>query len=169
MRTVTFFGLCSRAAMNDQLVDLLLIGAPFYPVEQTFDSAFGCDLPCSRQRFKEVGNGGRGLFIGWGEAEVARAALGALQRDACLLRPPAGGGRDRELRARLPRAARGDLNGFILLRGDAEKLASLRAGEFTQFATRATLTWEFRHRRSGSRRAAPRQMEFYTEQIGAFA
>ena len=37
----------------------------------------------------------------------------------------------------------GDLNGFILIRGDAEKLAALRVSEeFTQIATKATLVVE---------------------------
>ena len=65
----------------------------------------------------------------------------------------------------------GDLNGFILIRGDAEKLASLRVNEeFTQFATRATLIVEnFGIVGADLAERLQRQMEYYTEQIGAFA
>ena len=65
----------------------------------------------------------------------------------------------------------GDLNGFILIRGDAGKLASLRwSEEFTQFATRATLVVEgFGIVGADLAERLQRQMEYYTEQIGAFA
>jgi len=65
----------------------------------------------------------------------------------------------------------GDLNGFILIRGDAEKLATLRVSEeFTQFATRATLIVEnFGIVGADLAEGLQRQMAFYTEQIGAFA
>ena len=65
----------------------------------------------------------------------------------------------------------GDLSGFILIRGDAEKLASLRVSEeFTQFATRASLIVDrFGIVGADLAERLQRQMEFYTEQIGAFA
>ena len=65
----------------------------------------------------------------------------------------------------------GDLSGFILMRGDAEKLASLRVSEeFTQFATRASLIVDrFGIVGADLAERLQRQMEFYTEQIGAFA
>ena len=65
----------------------------------------------------------------------------------------------------------GDLNGFILIRGDAEKLASLRVNEeFTQFSIRAGLVVDgFGVVAADLAERLQRQMEFYTEQIGAFA
>jgi hypothetical protein len=65
----------------------------------------------------------------------------------------------------------GDLGGFILLRGDAEKLASLRVSEeFTQFSIRAGLIVE-NYGVVGADLAGrlQRQMAYYTEQIGAYA
>ena len=65
----------------------------------------------------------------------------------------------------------GDLNGFIILRGDAEKLAKLRVSEeFTQFLTKASLCVDsigVVGADMGER--LQRQMAFYTEQIGAIA
>ena len=65
----------------------------------------------------------------------------------------------------------GDLSGFILLRGDAEKLAVLRVSdEFTQLSTRAVLCVEgFGVVGADLAERLQRQMAFYTEQIGAFA
>ena len=65
----------------------------------------------------------------------------------------------------------GDLNGFILIRGDAEKLAALRVSdEFTQYSIRAGMVVD-RLGVVGADLAArlQKQMEFYTEQIGAIA
>lgn len=116
---------------------------------------------------------GAGLFIGWGEVvrgretealEVFNETIGFYSRlqeegtiesfEPVFLEPHGG-----------------DLNGFILLRGDAEKLASLRVSEeFTQFATRATLIVEnFGIVGADLAERLQRQMEYYTEQIGAFA
>ena len=65
----------------------------------------------------------------------------------------------------------GDLGGFILIRGDAEKLAALRVSEeFTQIATRATLIVDnFGIVGADLAGGLQRQMEYYTEQVGAFA
>jgi hypothetical protein len=65
----------------------------------------------------------------------------------------------------------GDLNGFILIRGDAEKLASLRVSEeFTQFTIRAGLYVEsIGVVGADLSERLQRQMAFYTEQIGAIA
>jgi hypothetical protein len=65
----------------------------------------------------------------------------------------------------------GDLNGFILIRGNAEKLASLRVSEeFTQLSLRATLIVNgFGVVGADLAERLQRQVEFYTEQIGAFA
>jgi hypothetical protein len=65
----------------------------------------------------------------------------------------------------------GDLGGFILIRGDAEKLAKLRVNdEFTQFTIRAGLYVDsigVVGADMGGRLQS--QMEYYTEQIGAIA
>jgi hypothetical protein len=65
----------------------------------------------------------------------------------------------------------GDLNGFILIRGNAEKLASLRVSEeFTQLSLRAGLIVNgFGVVGADLAERLQRQMEYYTEQIGAFA
>jgi len=65
----------------------------------------------------------------------------------------------------------GDLGGFILIRGDAERLASLRVSEeFTQFTIRASLCVDsigVVGADMGERLQS--QMAYYTEQIGAIA
>ena len=65
----------------------------------------------------------------------------------------------------------GDLGGFIMIRGDAEKLAKLRVSEeFTQFIIRAGLCVDsigVVGADMGGRLQS--QMAYYTEQIGAIA
>jgi hypothetical protein len=65
----------------------------------------------------------------------------------------------------------GDLGGFILIRGDAEKLARLRVSEeFNQFTARATLYVEnvgVVGADMGER--LQQQMAYFTEQIAAIA
>ena len=65
----------------------------------------------------------------------------------------------------------GDLGGFILLRGDAEKLSALRVSdEFTQFTIRSSLYVDsigVVGADMGERLQS--QMAYYTEQIGAIA
>ena len=65
----------------------------------------------------------------------------------------------------------GDLGGFILLRGDAEKLASIRVSEeFTQFSIRAGLCVDnFGVVGADLAERLQRQMAFYMEQVGAIA
>jgi hypothetical protein len=114
-----------------------------------------------------------GLFIGWGEVVRGREAeatelfnewLGYLTRlqdegtiesfEPVFLEPHGG-----------------DLGGFILARGEPEKLASLRVSdEFTRFAIRTTLIVDsFGVVGADLAERLQRQFEFYTEQIGAFA
>ena len=65
----------------------------------------------------------------------------------------------------------GDLGGFFLIRGDAEKLATLRVSdEFTQFTIKASLCVD-NIGVVGADLAGrlQKQMSFYTEQIGAIA
>jgi hypothetical protein len=65
----------------------------------------------------------------------------------------------------------GDLSGFILLRGNAEKLASIRVSEeFTQYSIRAGLVVEnFGVVGADMNARLQQQMAFYMEQIGAIA
>ena len=114
-----------------------------------------------------------GLFVGWGEVVRGReseaievfnetlAFYGRLQEEGTI----------ESFEPVVLEPHGGDLNGFILIRGDAEKLASLRVSEeFTQFATRATLIVEkFGIVGADLAERLQRQMEFYTSQIGAFA
>jgi hypothetical protein len=114
-----------------------------------------------------------GLFVGWGEVvrgreteavEVFNETLGYYTRlqeegtiesfEPVFLEPHGG-----------------DLNGFILIRGDAEKLAELRVSEeFTQFALRATLIVNgFGVVGADMAERLQRQMEYYIEQVAAFA
>lgn len=114
-----------------------------------------------------------GLFIGWGEVVRGReseaievfnetlAYYGRLQEEGMI----------ESFEPVFLEPHGGDLNGFILVRGDAEKLASLRVSEeFTQFATKATLIVEkFGIVGADLAERLQRQMEFYTSQIEAFA
>jgi hypothetical protein len=114
-----------------------------------------------------------GLFIGWGEVVRGREAqatelfnewLGYLTRlqeegtiesfEPVFLEPHGG-----------------DLGGFILARGEAEKLASLRVSEeFTQYGIRTTMIVEsFGVVGADLAERLQRQFEFYTEQIAAIA
>ena len=65
----------------------------------------------------------------------------------------------------------GDLDGFILLRGDSEKLAALRVSdEFTRLSMRAALCIEsFGVVGASLGERLRRQMAYYTEQIAAIA
>ena len=65
----------------------------------------------------------------------------------------------------------GDLGGFILIRGDAEKLSKLRVSdEFTQFTIRASLAVDsIGVVGADMNERLQRQMAYYTEQIGAIA
>ena len=114
-----------------------------------------------------------GLFIGWGEVVRGREAealevfnetlayYGRLQEEGTI----------ESFEPVFLEPHGGDLNGFILIRGDAEKLAALRVSEeFTQFSIRAGLIVEgFGVVGADLAGRLQRQMEFYTEQIGAFA
>jgi hypothetical protein len=65
----------------------------------------------------------------------------------------------------------GDLSGFVLLRGDPERIAAIRVSdEFTQFSIRAGLvTDSFGVVGADLAGRLERQMAFYIEQIGAIA
>jgi hypothetical protein len=65
----------------------------------------------------------------------------------------------------------GDLGGFILIRGDAEKLSKLRVSdEFTQFTIRASLCVDsIGVVGADMNERLQSQMAYYTDQIGAIA
>jgi hypothetical protein len=114
-----------------------------------------------------------GLFIGWGEVvrgretealEVFNETLGyygRLQEEGTI----------ESFEPVFLEPHGGDLSGFILIRGEAEKLASLRVSEeFTQLSLRAGLIVDrFGVVGADLAERLQRQMEYYTEQIGAFA
>jgi hypothetical protein len=114
-----------------------------------------------------------GLFIGWGEVVRGReteatelfnetlAYYGRLQEEGTI----------ESFEPVFLEPHGGDLNGFILIRGDAEQLASLRVSEeFTQFSLRATLIVDgFGVVGADLAERLQRQVEFYTEQIAALA
>jgi hypothetical protein len=114
-----------------------------------------------------------GLFIGWGEVVRGRESeaielfnetlgyYGRLQEDGTI----------ESFEPVFLEPHGGDLNGFILIQGDAEKLAALRVSdEFTQFSLRATLVVNgFGVVGADLAERLQRQMEYYTEQIAAFA
>jgi hypothetical protein len=114
-----------------------------------------------------------GLFIGWGAVVRGREAeslevfnetlayYGRLQEEGTI----------ESFEPVFLEPHGGDLSGFILIRGDAEKLAALRVSEeFTQFSIRAGLIVEgFGVVGADLAGRLQRQMAFYTEQIGAFA
>ena len=114
-----------------------------------------------------------GLFIGWGapvrgrEAkglEVFSEALayyGRLQQEGVI----------EGFETAILEPHGGDLGGFILLRGDAEKLSALRVSEeFTQFTIRASLCVDSIGVVGADMAARLQsQMAYYTEQIGAIA
>jgi hypothetical protein len=114
-----------------------------------------------------------GLFIGWGEVVRGREAeatdlfnetlayYGRLQEE----------GEIESFEPVFLEPHGGDLNGFILIRGDAERLASLRVSEeFTRFSLRATLIVDgFGVVGADMAERLQRQMEYYSEQVAAFA
>ena len=114
-----------------------------------------------------------GLFIGWGEVVRGRetealelfnetlAYYGRLQEEGTI----------ESFEPVFLEPHGGDLNGFILVRGDAENLASLRVSEeFTQLSIRVGLIVDgFGVVGADLAGRLQRQVEYYTEQIGAIA
>jgi hypothetical protein len=114
-----------------------------------------------------------GLFIGWGEVVRGREteALELFNETLAYYDRLQEEGTIEDFEPVFLEPHGGDLGGFILIRGDAEKLASLRVSdEFTQFAIRATLHVEgFGVVGADLADRLQSQLAFYTEQIGAFA
>ena len=114
-----------------------------------------------------------GLFVGWGEAVRGRegnaielfdeviAYYERLQEDGTI----------ESFEPVFLEPHGGDLSGFVLIRGDAEKLAALRVSdEFTQFSLRALLVVDgFGVVGADLGERIQRQMEHYAEQIAALA
>ena len=114
-----------------------------------------------------------GLFIGWGEVvrgretealEVFNETLGyygRLQEEGSI----------ESFEPVFLEPHGGDLGGFILIRGDAEKLSALRVSEeFTQFTIRAALYVDSMGVVGADlNERLQSQMAFYTDQIGAIA
>lgn len=114
-----------------------------------------------------------GLFIGWGEVVRGREAqavelfnetleyYGRLQEEGMI----------ESFEPVFLEPHGGDLSGFILIRGDAEKLAALRVSdEFTQLSLRVGLiVGGLGVVGADLAGRLQRQMEYYVEQIGAFA
>jgi len=114
-----------------------------------------------------------GLFIGWGEvvrgrekeaAELFQETLGwyaSLQDQGVI----------ESFEPVFLEPHGGDLSGFILIRGDADKLAALRVSEeFSQLSTRVGLIVDklgVVGADMGER--LQRQVEYFTKQVGAFA
>jgi hypothetical protein len=114
-----------------------------------------------------------GLFIGWGEvvrgreseaAELFKETLGwyaSLQDQGVI----------ESFEPVFLEPHGGDLSGFILIRGDADKLAALRVSEeFSQLSTRVGLIVDklgVVGAEMGER--LQRQVEYFTKQVGAFA
>jgi hypothetical protein len=114
-----------------------------------------------------------GLFIGWGEVVRGREteAVEVFNETLAYYSRLQEEGTIENFEPVFLEPHGGDLSGFILIRGDAEKLASLRVSEeFTQIALRATMIVEnFGIVGADLAERLQRQMEFYTEQIAAFA
>jgi hypothetical protein len=114
-----------------------------------------------------------GLFIGWGAVARGREKeavdlfneilgyYGRLQED----------GEIESFEPVFLEPHGGDLAGFVLIRGDAERLASIRVSEeFTRYTIRAGLVVEnFGVVGADLEARLQQQMAFYMEQIGAIA
>ena len=114
-----------------------------------------------------------GLFVGWGEAVRGREGqavelfdevlgyYGRLQEEGTI----------ESFEPVFLEPHGGDLSGFVLIRGDADKLAALRVSdEFTQLSIKALLVVDsFGVVGADLAGRLQKQIEYYTEQIGAIA
>ena len=114
-----------------------------------------------------------GLFIGWGAVARGREKeavelfneilgyYGRLQED----------GEIESFEPVFLEPHGGDLSGFVLVRGEAEKLAAIRVGgEFTRYSIRAGLVVDgFGVVGADMEGRLQEQMGYYVEQVGAIA
>jgi hypothetical protein len=140
-----------------------------YPAEQTFDP----DLPFSAERSKEVEMADAGLFVGFGNPVRGRESQ-AIALFGETIDWYASLQADGEIESFEPvflEPHGGDLGGYILIRGDAEKLAALRVSvAFTQLVLRASLVVDnvgVVGADLGARIEG--QMAYYGEQVAALA
>jgi hypothetical protein len=114
-----------------------------------------------------------GLFVGWGEVVRGREseAVDLFNEILAYYARLQENGTIESFEPVFLEPHGGDLNGFLLVRGEAEKLSALRVSEeFTQFSLRATLVTErFGVVGADLAERLQRQMEFFTDQIAAFA
>jgi hypothetical protein len=114
-----------------------------------------------------------GLFIGWGEVVRGREtdAVEVFNETLAYYNRLQEEGTIENFEPVFLEPHGGDLSGFILIRGDAEKLASLRVSEeFTQLSLRAGMIVDnFGVVGADLAERLQRQMEYYTEQVAAFA
>jgi hypothetical protein len=148
--------------------------SPFYRVEQTFDSQLEGDLPLSsHQPTRRWGMADAGLFVGFGNPTRGReeVAIELFNETIGYYSRLQEEGEIENFEPVFLEPHGGDLGGFILIRGDAEKLSALRVSdEFIQFTIRASLCVDsigVVAADMGERLQS--QMAYYTEQIGAIA
>ncbi len=114
-----------------------------------------------------------GIFIGWGEVVRGREAeaVEVFNETIAYYARLQEEGTIESFEPVFLEPHGGDLYGFVILRGDAEKLATLRVSEeFTQLMLRAGLIVDGLGVVGADLAGRiQRQMEYYTEQIGAFA
>jgi hypothetical protein len=114
-----------------------------------------------------------GLFVGWGDVVRGREseAAGLFQETLGWYASLQEQGKIESFEPVFLEPHGGDLSGFILIRGEADKLAALRVSEeFIQLLTRVGLIVDklgVVGADMGER--LQRQVEYFTEQIGAFA
>ena len=114
-----------------------------------------------------------GLFIGWGEVVRGREteAVEVFNETIAYYTRLQEEGTIENFEHVFLEPHGGDLSGFVLIRGDAEKLASLRVSEeFTQLSLKAGMIVDnFGVVGADLAERLQRQMEYYTEQVAAFA
>lgn len=114
-----------------------------------------------------------GLFIGWGEVVRGREgeAVEVFNETIAYYTRLQEEGTIESFEPVFLEPHGGDLSGFVLLRGSPEKLSALRVSdEFTQLMLRAGLIVDGLGVVGADLAGRiQRQMEYYTEQIGAFA
>jgi hypothetical protein len=114
-----------------------------------------------------------GIFLGWGEVVRGREpqAVEAFNETVAFLAARQEDGTIESFEPVFLEPHGGDLNGFLLIRGEVSKLAALRTSEeFSQLVLRATLYVDgIGVVGADLAERLERQMAYYTEQIAVFA